>query len=239
MNPIKLGLRSQRLDNATIYTSNIYELNPIYQFVDEQMIAAEAMYQLSYKERVNIYVSTSTNEFRRWAPPWIGNGVGGVSLYIGNAIFINPEKIKEHKYVEEEFLKHELIHNLIRQNSAIGNNFVFDSQEWMSEGMAMYFGGPNYMNENEFRTQIRNKKLIYDEKTLKLFTSLEDDYKLRMTVYNYFITFLIREYGNSSFLTYMKQYIEAPNNSKIIFYEVYNKPLKLIFDEFKKEYGAK
>lgn len=239
MNPIKLGLRSQRLGQATIYTSNIYELNPIYQFVDEQMIAAESMYQIDYKDRVHIYVSTTTNEFKRWVPPWLGPELGGASLYVGNTIFINPETIKKNNYVEEEFVKHELIHNLIRQNSAIGNNFVFDSQEWMSEGMAMYFGGPNYMNENEFRTQIRDKTLIHDDKSAKLFTNLEDDYKLRMTVYKYFISFLIEEYGKDNFISFMKQYIQSPSNSKIIFYEVYNKPLKLILDEFKRTYGAK
>ncbi len=240
LNPIKLGLRSKKLPNATIYTSNIYELNPIYDYVNEHMIEAEMLYQLKYNQKVQIYVATSTDEFKRWIPPWINGNVGGISLYVGNAIFINPEPIRKNNYSEEEFIKHELIHNLIAQNSALLNNFVFDSHEWMNEGTAMYFGGPNYMNENEFRTMMRNATLIHDDKSSKLFSNLEDkDYKFKMSIYKYFIAFLITEYGDTRFTNYMNQYINSPNNYKILFYEVYNKPIKLVIEEFKKTYGAK
>ncbi len=240
LNPIKLGLRSKKFPNATVYTSNIYELNPIYDYVNDHMVEAELLYQSKYNQRVNIYVATSANEFKRWAPPWINKNVGGISLYIGNTIILNPEAIKKNKYSEEEFLKHELVHNLIIQNSAVLNNFVFDSQEWMTEGTAMYFGGPNYMNENEFRTRMRGATLVQDDKSSKLFTNLDDkDYKFKMSVYKYFVAFLITEYGDNRFTNFMNQYIDSPGNYKIIFYEVYDKPLKLVLDEFKKAYGAK
>lgn len=239
-NPIKLGLRSKKLGKATIYTSNIYELNPIYDFVEEHMTQAEKLYQLKYSNHVNIYVATSKGEFDRWTPPWINTGVGGVSLYIGNTIYINPEPIKKNNYNEEEFLKHELVHNLIAQNSAFLTSFIFESQEWFVEGTSTYFGGPRYMNENEFRTMMRNNTLVYDDKSSKLFTNLDQkDYKFKMMIYSYFIQFLIEEYGDNRFTDFMKKYLDTPGSYKILFYEAYGKPFELIIEEFKREYGAK
>lgn len=235
-----MGIRSKKLSRATIYTSNIYQLNPIYDFAVEHMGRAEDTYKLKYNNNVNIYVSTSKKEFDRWVPPWINTGVGGVSLYIGNTIYINPEAINNNHYNEEEFLKHELVHNLIAQNSALLSGFVFEQQEWFSEGTATYFGGPTYMNENEFRSMMKNNTLIYDDKSSKLFINLDQkEYKFKMMVYSYFIKYLIDQYGNNLFTSFLKQYIDSPGNYKLIFFEVYNKPFKLVVEDFKKVYGAK
>lgn len=240
LNPIKLGIRSVKLNRAVVYTSNLYELNPIYDFVEDHMNKAEFAYGLKYNAPVHIYVATSAEEFGRWIPPWVGTHVGGLTLYIGNTIYINPEPIKKNNYNEEEFLKHELIHNLLIQNTALLANFVVLDHEWVTEGVAMHFGGPHYMNENEFRKMMRNNSLTFDDKSSKLFTNLDQkDYKFKMSVYQYFITFLIDRYGLSSFMIFLKQYLDSPSNYKLIFFEIYDKPIKLVVDEFKREYGVK
>jgi hypothetical protein len=239
LNPIKLGLRSKKLKRATIYTSNLYTINPIYDFVDDYMNNSEEIFHLGYTGNVNIYVSSSANEFKRWVPPWIGKNVGGVTLYFGNVIFINPETINKNKYSEEEFIKHELIHNLMYQHSALLAKFVFSQQEWVMEGLSSYYGGPNYLSENEFRSMMRNNKLEYGDTSTKLFTNLDSkDYKFKMSVYKYLFVYLVNEYDDTLMRSFLKQYLESPGNYRLIFFEVYNKPMKVVIDDFKKEYGG-
>lgn len=239
LNPIKLGLRSKKLKRATIYTSNLYSINPIYDFVDDYMNQSEEIFHLPYNGRVTIYVSTSTKEFKRWIPPWVSSNTGGETLYLGNVIYINPEKINENKYNEEEFIKHELVKNLMYQNSALLAKFVFNQQEWVTEGLSTYFGGPNYLSENEFRTMMRNNKLEYSDNSAKLFNNLDSkNYKFQLMVYKYFFVYLVNQYGDTLLRSFVKKYLESPGNYRIIFFEVYNKPMKSVIDDFKKEYGA-
>ncbi len=239
LNPIKLGIRSKKLSKATIYTSNLYSLNPVYNFVDDYMSEAEDLYRIKYKSSVNIYVATSQEEFSRFVPIWIGNEVGGVTLRIGNVIYINTSKIKANNYNEKEFVKHELVHNLIYQNSSPLTHFVMSSQQWMVEGMATYFGGPTYYNENEFAALMRGKKLIYNDKSGKIFENLDPkDAKFNYTLYKYFISYLIDQYGKGRFESFMRQYLESPGNYKLIFFEEYDKTFKLVVEEFVKEYHS-
>ena len=211
----------------------------MYNFVDEYMKEAEEMYRITYTDKAKIYVTTSQREFTRLVPLWIGSEVGGVTLRVGNVIYMNPTKIKESKYEEEEFIRHELVHDLIYQNSSLLTHFVMSSQQWMVEGMATYFGGPTYYNENEFAAIMRDKKLIYNEKSGKLFENLDPkDSKFNYTLYKYFISYLIDEYGTGRFESFMKQYLESPGNYKLIFFEEYDKPFKLVVEEFVKKYHS-
>ncbi len=239
INPIKFGMRNKQSERAVVYTSNIYELNPVYNFVDEYMSEAETLYGLKYKKKVNIYVATSQQEFSRLVPPWIGDGVGGVTLRVGNTIYINPIKIEGNNYSEAEFLKHELVHELVFQNSSALTHFVMSSQAWMLEGMATHFGGPNYYNENEFVALMRDKKLIYNDKSGKLFDNLDpNDPKFNYTLYKFFIKYLIDKYGMGTFKTFMNQYLESPGNYKLIFFEVFDKPFQVIVEDFVKAYHS-
>ena len=97
LNPIKIGMRQKKSERSTIYTRNLYKLSPVYNFVDSYMAEAETFYGLKYKGKVNIYIAETPEEFSRYMPPWIRNGksIGGLTLMVGNTVYLNPEKMKE------------------------------------------------------------------------------------------------------------------------------------------------
>ena len=72
-----------------------------------------------------------------------------ISYGIKSNIFINLVYIgrngRKSEYGLEVFIKHELSHLLLHQNLPQKKDaFEIQNQGWLMEGIATYFGGPNY-----------------------------------------------------------------------------------------------
>lgn len=237
LNPIKIEYERVKGPRSIVYMRDITTLEPFYYEVETHMAQAEEFTGLKFSRNPTIIVSQDSEEFARFVP-WIQNSksLGGVSLQAGNVIYINSELIKKQKYNEREFFRHELIHNLISQNSILLNNLVIDKQQWFSEGIATYFGGPHYLSDLEFVQQYDEKDPDFDAVSANIFINLPDDPKFNYTLYKLFIKYLIENYGIETFREFTYKYLDSPSNFRIVFNEVYKKKMILVVEDFMKDY---
>ncbi len=237
LNPIKIEYERVKGPRSVVYIRDITKLEPFYYEVETHMAQAEELTGLQFSENPIIIVAQDANEFSRFVP-WIpgSKSLGGVSLMAGNVIYINSETIQKNRYIEREFLRHELIHNLISQNSIVLNNRIIDKQQWFTEGLATYFGGPNYLSELQFIQKYDEIKPEIDAVSGNIFTNLPADPKFNYTIYSLFIKYLIDTYGIETFRIFTEKYLDSPSNFRIIFNEVYDKKMILVVEDFVKNY---
>ncbi len=239
INPVKLEYEHIKGQRSDIYAKDITKLELFYYEIENDMIQAEELTGLKFTERPLVFVAQDVDEFSGFVP-WITNrkNLGGVSLQVGNVIYINSEKIKTEEYREREIFRHELMHNLISQNSIVINYFIMDNNQWFIKGLASYYGGPKYMSDIQFIQEFKAKKPDFDMVSPKVFVKLPDDIKFNYSLYRLFIKFLIDHYGMDKFRTFTTRYVEAPTNYGLIFYEVYEEKMVLVIEEFMHTYKS-
>jgi hypothetical protein len=165
--------------------------------------------------------------------PWLKGSGYSVKLSSLNLIYIGANA-RNSQHGIGVFLKHEISHILIHQNtSSKGNNAEILEQGWLAEGAATYFGGPHYFDKYEFIKLWKSNGLTFDS----LYTENPHDMdrsiiRLKYTYYRFFIEFLVETYGIGKFQSYLKSYINNPKAYQMIFPEVYNEELNQILSSF-------
>lgn len=212
--PAKIGYDSVESKKAVVYIRDKSLLKPFYANTDTIMSDIENLYGLKYTNPIQIFVTLDYEELGKYIP-WLDyKGLGGVALQVGDVIYINTKKIAERQYSEEEFVRHELVHSLISQHASLMDNLEIDRQVWLSEGIATYFGGPNYLTKEEFLH-------ILGEKKPDFFNLNPDEPKFNYTLYRYFIQYLMDTFGKEKFQTFLKAYIEDPREYRKLFSDMY------------------
>lgn len=212
-NPIKIGYTEILKSKAVVYIRDINSLQPFYQNIDQILLDVEEFTGLKYKDKVQVLVALEYQELGRYIP-WLNyTGLGGVSLQEGNMVYINAKTIAARNYNEEEFVKHEVVHTLISQNTNLYNDFTLNNQHWVSEGVAGYFGGPYYYTTEEFKELFRAKKLVLGDKGGDLYTNLKpEEAKFNYSLYRYFVGYVIQTHGRDKFKRFLHRYIQKPED---------------------------
>ena len=232
-NPVKPGYKKIESENATVYITEFDGDSVVYK-LDEIIQEEEAFHGLEFKEKFRIVVLGKESNMKRYLP-WIRGKGYSVKLGSLNVIYIGTNA-RNSTYGIGVFLKHEISHLLIHQNtSSSSNNMEILKQGWLAEGIATYFGGPLYFEKEEF-TEIWNKNglsfnMLYEENPHEM---SGDYFQLKYTYYRFFIEFLLDTYGMEKFHEYLKSYTENPKDYKIIFSQVYNEEI----DEILRKYSA-
>jgi hypothetical protein len=230
--PIKAGFQKIPSAKANIYIQGMTFSDSIVYHIDEILESEESFHELKYKDRVTIIIVDPETSMKRFAP-WLRGSGYSVSLSMLNLIYIGPIA-RQSSFGIKTYLKHELSHMLMAQNTSFRKALRMHNQGWFVEGIAQYFSGHYFYSPSEFTEICKSRRVSFN--TLREQNPLEmsfSDLKLNYTYYQLFIDYLINQYGLESLKYYIKLYIKAPDNYREMFKTVYGSDLEGILDSFK------
>jgi hypothetical protein len=190
------------------------------------MAEAEAFHHLKFHRRVKVIACKNWGDCAR-AWPWMNvRPLGGVTLTTGDAIYLTP-KLKEKNFSVAEFLRHELSHAIISQNTTIRSSLKLTDQAWFSEGIAVWFGNQSsYLSQAEFLERAKTSDL-----TKVIDPSRTDrgapDWSARFAypAQRYFLEYLEQTWGEERFHEFLVKYIHDPDAYQKLFNEAFGKSL--------------
>ena len=90
----------------------------LYKQVDSFIAQAETFHRLKMPDRITVIASRSWTDFHMQSPWQRGNVIAGSTLQTGTVIWITP-KVGEKQLDPAEFLRHELSHAILDQNTTL------------------------------------------------------------------------------------------------------------------------
>ena len=239
--PVKPGYAMISFPRADIYFDPAQPLNEDYRAVGAMMDEAESFHRLTYHQRVKVIACRSWRSCG-WFLPWMNMGpLGGVTLETGDAIYITP-KIKERNFSAAEFLRHELSHALISQNTTMRNAHKLNSLVWFNEGMAVSFGRQtSYFSRDEFLTKAATVDLadfIDPARIAKQQATGSWPARFAYPAQRYFVEYLKAKFGPDVFQSFLLRCIHDPDNHAALFQEVFHTPLGLAVEDYQQAVRA-
>jgi len=229
--PIKPGFDRIESSKATTYITR-NEGDSVVYAMDEIIKEAEAFHDLRFKKRFKVIILGSKSSMKRFLP-WLRGSGYSVKIGYANLIYIGANA-RTSPYGVRVFLKHEISHLLLHQNMASGrDNLRIVDQGWLTDGVATYFGGPQYYEKNEFVASWEANNLAFDslheQNPLTMDRSMR---ALKYTYYRFFVQFLIDTHGLGKFQAYLKEYLRTPLDYKMLFPKVFGDDLNGILKKF-------
>lgn len=224
--PIKPGYNSVSYAHADVFFNKNEPEPGDYQQVDQMMAEAEAFHGLKFHSRVKVVACKNWGDCAR-AWPWMNvKPLGGVTLGTGNAIYLTP-KLKEKNFSVAEFLRHELSHAVISQNTTIRNSMKMTDQAWFSEGIAVWFGKQtSYLSQSEFLEKARTTDLTKVIDPAKMDRSSPDwSGRFAYPAQRYFLEYLKQTQGAERFQTFLTRYIHDPDAYQTLFNDTFQQSL--------------
>jgi hypothetical protein len=234
--PIKPGFQKIPSTKANVYIQNITSADSIVYELDQILADEEIFHQLNYEDRVTIIIIDPKTSMKRFAP-WLKGSGYSVSLSMLNLIYIGPIA-RQSSFGIKTYLKHELSHMLMDQNTSFGKALKMHEQGWLLEGIAQYFSGHHFYSRSEFialsKTNQINFSSLREQNPLDMsFPNL----KLNYTYYQLFVDYLVNRYGLEYLQNFIKFYIEEPDSYRELFETIYGSELDTILDAFKGSLG--
>jgi predicted SprT family Zn-dependent metalloprotease len=236
--PIIIGFSKHELPNTIIYVQNGNGYNDFVK-IDTLIPTVENFHESKflYKPKIFIFKESSSYIQRSLStkPRFI--------TYPNSRIFISPWALKEsfeNKISLEIYLRHELSHSLIFQQSGIINAYKYP--KWLLEGIAVYssnqMGTFNYPSKQETYILISQGHFMPPD---YFRTNNESKINLDMGnsigfIYSEFaciVDYLVVTYGKEKFISYMKILSENTDNNKV-FKDVYGVDFLKEIQNFKK-----
>jgi hypothetical protein len=229
--PVKTGYRKIQTPKATLYIKDITARDSVVYDINTVIMQEEKFHDLKYTDDIKIIVLNKEANMKRFLP-WLRGSGYSVSLSLINAIYIGPAARKSWDGIEP-YLKHELSHMLIGQNTPFKKALKIHRQGWFVEGIAEYFSGHYFYSRAKFLELCGMNQFnfsdLHEKNPLRM--SLRE-VKLYYTYYRLFVEFLIDNYGIEKLQQYLKKYIEDPDDYKNLFSEIYPHDLNEILDKF-------
>ena len=216
--PVKLGYHTINYARGDVYVAEAQPAETDYALLDQLMNEAETFHQLRYQRRIKVIGCQDWGTCKRGMPWMKINGLGGVTL-AGDVIYITP-KLKEMKFSTLQFLKHELTHALLCQNTTVLKGYKLNQQPWFHEGLAVSFGRQSdYLKRDEWLkltattslTQYLDPKLGPEEWNARFAYPTQ----------RYFIEWLKTTYGEERFYQFLVRDIAEPDVWRATFAAVF------------------
>ncbi|MBC8374483.1 MAG: hypothetical protein H8E26_00475 [FCB group bacterium] len=230
--PIKPGFQKIPSSKANVYIQNMTLSDSIVYQIDQILKDEEIFHQLNYKDRVTVIIVDPKTSMKRFAP-WLQGSGYSVSLSMLNLIYIGP-RARQSSFGIKTYLKHELSHMLMDQNTSFRKALKMHEQGWLLEGVAQHFSGHHFYSRSEFIALCKTNQISFS--SLNEQNPLDMSFpnlKLNYTYYQLFVDFLVGEYGLDALQNYIKQYIEEPDSYEQIFVNIYDNDLEMILHAFK------
>lgn len=235
-NPIKIGYQKINSSKATIYITDMTEKDSVVFHINEIILEEEKFHNLKYLDDFRIIILNRESNMKRYLP-WLKGSGYSVSLGIANVIYIGPTARKSSTGIER-YLKHELSHLLIDQNTTFEKGKQIHDQGWLAEGIAEYISGHSFYSKNEFIELCRRNNFQFtslnEQNPLNM--SLQE-VKFKYTYYRFFIEFLVSNYGVDKLQNFLRKYINQPLDYKNIFIDVYSNNLDEILKLFNSHFN--
>jgi len=205
--PIKPGFKKIESSGATVYITEFNGESEVYK-LDDIIEEAEIFHGMRFKEKFRIIILGKESNMKRYLP-WLAGSGYSVKLGSINVIYIGAIA-RNSQYGIVVYLKHEMSHLLIHQNTlSAGNNMEILEQAWLAEGVATYFGGAQYYEKEEFISLWTANDMTFDS----LYNENPHDMDkniiwLKYTYYRFLVEFLIENYGLETKVSlFLKYYI--------------------------------
>ncbi len=230
-NPLKIGYQRIPADKAMLYIRDFTERDSAVYRIDEIIREEEAFHDLEYSKPFKIVVLGKDANMKRYLP-WLKGTGYSVSLSYLNLVYIGRTARRSQQGIEA-YLRHELSHLLLGQNTSPEKALMIHRQGWFTEGIAEYFSGHTFYSKAEFaelcrKNDIRFSGLLETNPHKMSITEL----KFKYSFYKYFIDYLVANYGLDSLQAYLKLYIQNPQQYRGFFVPIYECDLDTLLDEF-------
>ena len=223
-NPIKIGYKKIPVYKATVYVNDLTEKDSVVYHINEIIQEEENFHGLTYVDHFKIVVLKKESNNKRYLP-WLRGSGYSVSVSPLNLIYIGPNARKSPSGIES-YLKHELSHLLIDQNTSFKKAMKIHKQAWFVEGIAEYLSGHSFYSKSELRKLIKLNKVSWTSLTEKSPQNMSwQELQLKYSYYKYFIEFLVETHGMSKLQEYIKLYINDPESYNELFVKVYSMDL--------------
>jgi hypothetical protein len=231
--PFKAGYQLTRYSNADIFSHSSNDQLADYANIDRMMQEAEAFHRMKFLRRVKVIACKSWGDCERAFAMVKRQNAGGVTLAIGDVIYITP-RLKERNLSVEEFLRHELSHTLLSQHTTIRKSLTITEQGWFSEGLAVPFARQKaYLSEAEFLEQASATDVAKFIDPAQMHRSSHDwDARFAYTAQRFFIEYLKRRFGADRFQEFTVHYPDDPNDYCGLFSQVFQVPFSEAIKEF-------
>lgn len=230
-NPIKIGYTEVTSSNANIFIKNISEKDSAVYKIDEIIQNLERIHHLEFQSDFKIIVLDRDSNMKRYLP-WMSGSKYSVSLSVVDLIYIGPIARKSNMGIEP-YIKHELSHLLIDQNTTFENAREIHNQGWFTEGLAEYAGNRSFYSKENFIKICKSENIEFTDLREKSPLDMSNyELKVNYSFYRFFIEFLIETYGIEKFQKYLKRYIENPKKYIQLFDEVFRIELEQLLTQF-------
>ena len=230
--PYKPGYIKIEAKKGNVYITDPEERDSVVFKVDEIVQLAEEFHDLEFRSNFRIMVLPIDADMKRYLP-WLKGSGYSVSLSMADLIYIGPTARKS-AWGIGTYIKHELSHMLIDQNTTTENALIIHEQGWLAEGIAEYFSGHRFYTREEMREGVLDGNIEFNgvlEKNPLNMSMYE--LKIRYSYYAYFIEFVVDKYGKNKFQQYLKTYIADPESYKKSIDDVYSSGLDVLLAEYR------
>lgn len=230
-NPIKIGFTEINTLKANIFIKNISKKDSALYKIDEIIQNLEGIHDLEFQSDFKIIVLDRDSDMKRYLP-WMSGSQYSVSLSVIDLIYIGPIARKSNMGIEP-YIKHELSHLLIDQNTTFENAREIHNQGWFTEGLAEYAGNRSFYSKENFIKICKSENIEFTDLREKSPLDMSnDELKFNYSFYRFFIEFLIETYGIEKFQKYLKRYIEDPKQHIQLLDEVFRIELEQLLTQF-------
>jgi hypothetical protein len=226
--PLKPGYTHFILHRADIYYPTGTTLEEPYRQMDSFISEAETFHRLKMPDRITVIAPRTWTDFHLQAP-WQRGPVGALTLQTGTVIFITP-KLAEKHLDTAEFLRHELSHAILDQNTTLWRGHKLNGQPWLFEGLAVDFGRQkSYLTEDEFVQRARTEPLA------SAFNGGSADMRFNYVAWEHFLEHLIHTRGRDKFQDYLLRVMQDPDQARALFPDNFG----ISFDDAIREFEAR
>ena len=229
--PVKFGFSKLELKRGTVFYPKETRLSDDYFRLDSLISETETFHKLRFKKNVKVIVCATRGQYKRFST----QSAHACAMLTGTIIYINPG-IKNTGRDLTGFLKHELSHAILYQNTSIFKALRFKS--WLREGLAVYYGNPHhYYNVGKFLELSVDKGYFFDalDEKAKIDNIPESiRYFYVYGEYRSFVEYIVNAYGLEAFWNFTHAYIKNPKSEKQLFKDVFGTNLVDTFNSFRK-----
>jgi hypothetical protein len=227
--PVKPGYTHFKLHRADIYYPTGTVLEEPYQRVDSLIAEAEAFHRLKMPDRITVIAPRTWTDFHLQAPWMRGTSAGAMTMQTGTVIWVTPRVAEKH-FDTTEFLRHELSHAILDQNTTLWRGHKLNAQPWLFEGIAVDFGQQKaYLTQDEFVARARTEPLAPS------FNGTNPDMRFNYIVWSNFLEHMIHTRGRDRFQDYLLRVMQEPDRARVVFPESFG----ISFDDAIQEFQAR
>ncbi len=232
--PVKPGYAMAPFTRAEVFFGQTTSLLAGYREIDAIMTEAEAFHRLRFQRPVRVIACKNWGDCERGLPWLRVHSLGGVALATGDVIYITP-KLAEMHFSTREFLRHELSHALLHQNTTLFKAYrIGQASPWLTEGLAVSFGRQrDYFSREQFLEMAARVDLAgyFDP----AHPASPWNARFAYPTQRYFIEYLKRQHGEDAFAAFLRQAIAAPDRTVALFGESFHRPMANAIDDYQGE----